>query len=121
MTGDSALEGAYRWATLDGKAPPLEFPGNSVRRVVFGSLELRNPMAGRSGVCGTYALRFTEQPMNDTVRTTGSDGRFTLRGDTLFFMAAGRTSPDAYQYAWRPTGELALTDTANHVWVYARR
>jgi hypothetical protein len=121
VTGDSALEGNYRWATLDGRPAPLEFPVNTGRRLVYGTLDLRNPIAARSGSAGTYAMRFTEQPMNDTVRTTGNDGRFTLRGDTLFFMPTGQASPVTFRYAWRPNGDLALTDAANHVWVYARR
>ena len=121
VTGDSALEGAYRWTTLDGKAAPLEFPINSGRRLVYGTLDLRNAMAARAGSGGSYSMRFTEQPMNDTVRTTGNDGQFVLRGDTVLFTPAGQTNPVRFRYAWRPTGELALTDASNHVWVYARR
>ncbi len=121
VTGDSALEGGYRWAALDGKSAPVEFPINSGRRLVYGTLDLRNAMAARAGSGGTYAMRFTEQPMNDTVRITGHDGQFLLRGDTVVLTPAGQTTPVWFRYVWRPTGELALTDASNHVWVYARR
>jgi len=59
--------------------------------------------------------------MNDTVRTSGHDGQFVLQGDTLLFTPAGQNAPVTFRYAWRPNGELALTDAMNHVWVYARR
>jgi hypothetical protein len=121
VTGDSALEGGYRWTSLDGKAAPLEFPRNSGRRIVYGTLDLRNAMAARAGNGGTYSLRFTEQPANDTVRTTGADGQFVLRGDTVVFSPAGQTQTNRFRYAWRPNGDLALTDAENHVWVYTRR
>lgn len=121
VTGDSALEGGYRWVSLDGKAVPVEFPANSGRRLVYGTLDLRNAMAARSGSGGTYSMRFTEQPANDTVRTTGNDGQFALRGDTVVFTPSGQTNAVAFRYSWRPNGELALTDLANHVWIYSRR
>ena len=121
MTGDSALEGAYQWQSLDGKVIPVEFPANSGRRLIYGTLDLRGALLARSGSGGTYSMRFTEQPMSDTVRTTGNDGAFTIRGDTLVFTPAGQASPTWFRYAWRPTGQLALTDAASHVWVYARR
>jgi hypothetical protein len=121
VTGDSALEGTYRWTSLDGRAAPLEFPIRSGRRLVYGTLDLRNAMAARTGSGGSYALRFTEQPMNDTVRITGNDGQFVLRGDTVILTPAGQAATLRFRYAWRPNGELALTDTSNHVWVYARR
>lgn len=121
LTGDSALEGGYSWRTLDGKPAPQEFPANSGTRIVYGTLDLRNVAAARAGTGGTYSMRFTVQPVNDTVRITGNDGQFSLRGDTVFFMPAGQTSPVLFRFAWRPTGELALTDASNHVWVYARR
>ena len=121
ITGDSALDGGYRWTALDGKAVPVEFPVNSGRRLVYGTLDIRNAIAARTGSAGTYSMRFTEQPANDTVRTSGNDGQLTLRGDTLLLTPAGQNAPIVFRYAWRPTGELALTDGANHVWVYARR
>jgi hypothetical protein len=121
ITGDSALEGGYRWTGVDGKAAPLEFPLKSGRRLVYGTLDLRNAMAARAGTGGTYSQRFTEQPANDTVRTTGTDGQFVLRGDTLVFSAAGQAQTNRFRYAWRPNGDLALTDAENHVWVYTRR
>jgi hypothetical protein len=120
-TGDSALDGGYRWTTLDGNAAPVEFPANSGRRLVYGTLDLHNAMSARSGSGGTYSIRFTEQPMNDTVRTSGNDGQFVLRGDTLLFRPDGQNAPVVFRYAWRPNGELALTDGARHVWVYVRR
>jgi hypothetical protein len=121
VTGDSALEGGYRWTALNGKAAPQEFPINSGTRLIYGTLDLRNVAAARSGSGGTYSLRFTMQPMNDTVRTTGHDGQFALRGDTLSFTPTGQTSPVTFRFAWRPSGELALTDGSNNVWAYARR
>jgi hypothetical protein len=121
VTGDSALEGGYRWTMLDGKPAPQEFPANSGTNIVYGTLDLRDVAAARAGTGGTYSMRFTVQPVNDTVRTTGNDGQFNLRGDTVFFMPSGQTSPVLFRFAWRPTGELALTDASNHVWVYARR
>jgi hypothetical protein len=121
VTGDSALEGGFRWVTLDGKAAPVEFPANSGVRIVYGTLDLRDAMSARSGFRGNYALRFTEQPVNDTVRTTGTNGHFMLRGDSLLIQPDGESIASAYRYAWRPTGELELRDSANHVWVYARR
>ena len=121
LTGDSALEGGYRWTMLDGKPAPQEFPVNSGTNIVYGTLDLRNVAGARAGTGGTYSMRFTVQPVNDTVRTTGNDGQFTLRGDTVLFTPSGQTSPVLFRFAWRPTGELALTDAANHVWVYARR
>jgi hypothetical protein len=121
VTGDSALEGGYRWTSLDGKAAPLEFPRNSGRRIVYGTLDLRNAMAARSGSGGTYSLRFTEQPANDTVRTTGTDGQFVLRGDTVVLSPSAQAQTIRFRYAWRPNGDLALTDVENHVWVYSRR
>ena len=119
--GDSALNGAYRWTSLDGDAVPVEFPARSGRRLVYGTLDIRDAPAARSGTGGTYSMRFTEQPLNDTVRTTGNDGRFVLRGDSILFTPAGQTSPVIFRFAWRPTGDLTLTDGSNHVWVYARR
>ena len=121
VSGDSALEGGFSWRMLDGKPAPQEFPARSGTRIVYGTLDLRDVAAARSGTGGSYSMRFTVQPVNDTVRTTGNDGRFTLRGDTLVFTSSNETSPVLFRYAWRPTGELALTDAANHVWVYARR
>lgn len=121
VTGDSALEGGFRWTSLDGRPAPREFPVNSGTNIVYGTLDLRNVAAARAGTGGTYSMRFTVQPVNDTVRTTGNDGQFTLRGDTMVFMPAGQTSPVLFRFAWRPTGELALTDGSDHVWVYARR
>jgi hypothetical protein len=121
VTGDSALEGGYRWTTLDGKAAPVEFPVNSGRRIVYGTLDLRDAMAARAGSGGSYSIRFTEQPVNDTVRTTGTDGRFLLRGDTVVLSPSGQNQSLRYRYAWRPTGDLELTDPGNHVWVYPRR
>jgi hypothetical protein len=119
-TGDSALEGGYRWLTLDGKSAPVEFPANSGRRLVYGTLDLREAANARAA-SGTYSMRFTEQPVNDTVRTTGADGRFTLRGDSILFTPAGQSAAVIFRFAWRPNGQLALTDQANHVWVYSRR
>jgi hypothetical protein len=121
VTGDSALEGGYRWTTLDGKPAPVEFPANSGRRLVYGTLDLRNALAARAGTGGTYSMRFTEQPANDTVRTTGNDGQVVLHGDTLVFSPSGQNQSVRFRYAWRPTGELALTDGENHVWIYTRR
>ncbi len=121
VTGDSALEGGYQWQSLDGKGVPVEFPVNSGRRLVYGTLDLRGAMSARGGAGGTYSIRFTEQPMNDTVRTTGNDGSFVIRGDTLFFSPKGQATPTWFRYDWRPTGQLALTDSATHVWVYGRR
>jgi hypothetical protein len=121
VTGDSALEGAYQWQSLDGKSIPVEFPANSGRMLVYGTLDLHGAMAARNGTGGTYSMRFTEQPMNDTVRTTGNDGTFAIHGDTLLLAPTGQASPTWFRYAWRPTGQLALTDAARHVWVYARR
>jgi hypothetical protein len=66
-------------------------------------------------------MRFTEQPVNDTVRTTGNDGQFVLRGDTVVFTPAGQSATMRFRYAWRPNGDLALTDNSSHVWVYTRR
>jgi hypothetical protein len=120
VTGDSALDGGYRWLSLDGKAVPVEFPANSGRRLVYGTLDLREAANARAA-SGSYAMRFTEQPVNDTLRTTGNDGRFTLRGDTIQFMPAGQSSAVIFRFAWRPNGQLVLTDQASHVWVYARR
>ncbi len=120
-TGDSALEGGYRWTMLNGKAAPQEFPVNSGTRLVYGTLDLRNVAAARSGTGGAYSLRFTAQPLNDTVQTTGHDGQFSLRADTLAFTPVGQTSPIIFRFAWRPTGDLALTDGSSNVWVYARR
>ena len=121
VAGDSALEGGYRWTSLDGKAVPVEFPANSGTRLVYGTLDLRNAMSARSGGAGTYSMRFTVQPGADTARTTGNDGQFVLRGDTVLFTPAGESSPVVFRYAWRPNGELALTDASSHVWVYRRR
>jgi hypothetical protein len=121
VTGDSALDGSYRWATVDGKAAPVEFPANSGRRVVYGTLDLRGALSARAGSGGSYSMRFTEQPVNDTVRTTGTDGQFVLRGDTLVLSPSGQSQSLKYRYAWRPSGDLALTDDGNHVWVYTRR
>src|SRR5215218_4590036 len=90
VSGDSALEGGYQWQSLDGKAIPVEFPASSGRRLVYGTLDLRGAMSARSGSGGRYSMRFTEQPMNDTVRTTGNDGTFAIRGDTLFFTPSGQ-------------------------------
>ena len=119
-TGDSALDGGYRWLTLDGKSAPVEFPEKSGRRLVYGTLDLRDAPNARAS-SGTYSMRFTEQPVNDTARTTGNDGRFTLRGDSILFTPAGQTSAVVFRFAWRPNGQLALTDQSSHVWVYARR
>lgn len=121
VAGDSALEGGYQWESLDGKKIPVEFPANSGTRLVYGTLDLRGAMAARNGAGGTYSMRFTVQPVNDTVRTTGNDGTFAIRGDTLLFTPTGRTSPTWFRYSWRPTGQLALTDSSSHVWVYGRR
>ena len=121
VAGDSALDGGYQWETLDGKRIPVEFPVNSGRRLVYGTLDLRGAMAARGSGGGTYSMRFTEQPMNDTVRTTGNDGTFAIHGDTLLFTPRGQAAATSFRYAWRPTGQLALTDAANHVWVYGRR
>ena len=121
VTGDSALEGNYRWTSLDGKAAPVEFPANSGRRLVYGTLDFRNAIAARTASGGSYAMRFTEQPVNDTVRTTGNDGQFVLRGDTVVFTPAGQSATMRFRYAWRPNGDLALTDNSSHVWVYTRR
>jgi hypothetical protein len=121
VTGDSALEGGFRWTMLDGKPAPVEFPVNSGRRLVYGTLDLRNVAAARAGTGGTYSMRFTVQPVNDTVQTTGNDGQFTLRADTAVLTPAGQAFPITFRLSWRPTGELTLTDGANHVWVYARR
>jgi len=121
VTGDSALEGGYRWTTLDNKPAPVEFPANSGRRLVYGTLDLHNALGARAGTGGTYSMRFTEQPPNDTVRTTGNDGQFALHGDTLAFSPSGQNRSVMFRYAWRPSGELALTDAENHVWVYSRR
>lgn len=121
VTGDSALEGAYQWQSLDGKGIPVEFPASSGRKLIYGTLDLRGVMSARNGSGGTYSIRFTEQPMSDTVRTTGSDGALAIRGDTLRFAPAGQAAPTWFRYAWRPTGQLALTDAASHVWVYSRR
>lgn len=121
VTGDSALEGGYQWQSLDGKEIPVEFPANSGRKLVYGTLDLRGAMSARNGSGGTYSMRFTEQPVDDTVRTTGNDGAFAIRGDTILFTPSGQASPTWFRYAWRPTGQLALTDSARHVWVYARR
>ena len=118
---DSALEGGFRWTSLDGKALPVEFPANSGVRLVYGTLDLRDIRAARQGSGGTYSMRFTVQPVNDTIRNTGNDGRFALRGDTLLFTPTGQSSPVTFRLAWRPTGALALTDTADHVWLYVRR
>jgi hypothetical protein len=121
VTGDSALEGSYRWTSLDGKVAPVEFPANSGRRLVYGTLDFRNASAARTASGGSYAMRFTEQPVNDTVRTTGNDGQFVLRGDTVVFTPAGQSATMRFRYAWRPNGDLALTDNSSHVWVYTRR
>jgi hypothetical protein len=120
ITGDSALDGRYRWTSVDGKVAPAEFPVNSGRRLVYGTLDLRDAAAARAG-SGSYSLRFTEQPANDTVRTTGSDGVFALRGDTVLLTPASSRESMRYRYAWRPSGDLELTDVAKHVWVYSRR
>lgn len=119
-TGDSALDGSYGWVSLDGKAAPVEFPANSGRRVVYGTLVLRGAMVARGGG-GTYSMRFTEQPANDTVRTTGNDGRFSLRADTVIFTPNESSQSMKFRYAWRPNGDLALTDMSEHVWIYTRR
>jgi hypothetical protein len=121
VTGDSALEGGYRLTSLDGRAAPVEFPHNSGRRIVYGTLDLRNSMAARAGSGGSYSMRFTEQPVNDTVRTIASDGQFVLHGDTLVLSSSGQNQTSRFRYTWRPSGELALTDDEKHVWVYTRR
>jgi hypothetical protein len=114
--GDSALDGAYRWTTLDGKPAPVEFPLNSGRRFVYGTLDLSNSAAARTGMAGRYSRRFTVQPANDTVQTVGDGGAFMLMGDTIRF------EPNVlYRFSWRPNGDLVLTDGANHAWVYTRR
>jgi hypothetical protein len=120
VVADSALEGGYRWLSLDDKTPPVEFPAKSGLRIVYGTLDLRGA-AGARASSGTYSMRFTEQPPNDTVRTTGNDGRFTLRGDSILFTPNGQSSGPVFRILWRPNGQLALTDQSNHVWLYARR
>jgi hypothetical protein len=120
VIGDSALDGGYRWVSLDGKSLPVEFPEKSGRRLVYGTLDIRDASGARAS-SGAYSMRFTEQPANDTVRTTGNDGRFTLRGDSILFTPAAQNSALVFRFAWRPNGQLALTDPSNHVWVYTRR
>lgn len=122
-TSDSLLEGGYRWTMLDGKAAPQEFPANSGTRILFGTLDLRGAGGARTGTGGRFSLRFTTQPGTDTVRTLGFDGRFVIRGDSLLFTPDGRENnpPVLFRYTWRPNGELALTDSSDHVWVYVRR
>src|ERR1041384_1026940 len=64
VTGDSALDGGYQWQQLDGKPIPVEFPANSGRKLVYGTLDLHGALSARSGSGGRYTLRFTEQPVN---------------------------------------------------------
>ena len=119
----TSLEGGYRWISVDGRNAPREFPIGSGTMIVYGTLDLRDVQAAEAGTGGRYALRFTMQPRADTARVTGTDGRLAVRGDTLFLTPdGGENAPVRFRYSWRSNGQqLALTDTANHVWVYVRR
>ena len=119
----TTLEGGYRWVSLDGRAAPREFPLGSGTMLVYGTLDLRDITAAEAGTGGRYSMRFTVQPRADTARVTGNDGRLAVRADTLFFTPdGGENGPVRFRYSWRSNGQqLALTDTANHVWVYVRR
>src|SRR3954467_12421861 len=109
--GDSALDGRYQVATIDGKTTPVEFPPNSGSKIVYGTLDLRDVAAGRAGRGGGYSIRLGVQPPNDTVRTTADDGALLLRGDTLVFTPSATAMPASrYRFAWRSNGDLALTD-----------
>ena len=120
-TGTS-LEGGYRWISVDGRNAPREFPVGSGTMLVYGTLDLRDIPAAESGTGGRYSMRFTVQPRADTARVTGNDGRLAVRGDTLVFAPEGSENTVRFRYSWRSNGQqLALTDTANHVWVYVRR
>ena len=118
--GDTALNGAYRLAMLDGKPIPTEYPMNSGRQLVYQTLDLSDAPAARGQMAGKFSLRATVQPANDTVRIMGYAGRFALIGDTIRFDAGGTTPTWSSRFSWQPNGNLVLTDGANR-WVYTRR
>lgn len=121
-SGGRALEGGFRWVSVNGRNAPQEFPTGSGTILAYGTLDLRDVAAAEAGTGGRYSMRFTVQPRADTVRTTGTDGRLVIRSDSLIFTPDGREGdPQRFRYSWRSNGQLALTDTSNHVWVYVRR
>ena len=119
---DSVLDGRYQVASIDGKTVPVEYPVNPATKIVYGTLDLQNSAAGRSGAGGSYSTRLGLQPPNDTLRTSADDGMLALRGDTLVLTSKNPPMTALrYRFAWRPNGDLALTDATGHVWVYTRR
>jgi hypothetical protein len=121
--GDTLLEGAFRWTTLNEQPAPVEFPAGSGATLVAGALELRGLSEAIRAGAGRFGLRFTLRPAGDTARVTGQDGRFRVVGDSLLFTPDGleQRPPVRFRYAWRSGGVLALTDAQGHVWGYVRQ
>lgn len=123
MAADTALEGAFRWTTLDGVPGPLQFPQDARVTLVAGSLELRDAAAAARDGSGRFSLRFTMRAAGDSANTAGEDGRFRIVADSLHFTPDGQEDrpPVRFRYAWSREGVLELTDAQGQVWGYVRQ
>ena len=109
----SRLEGAYRFAQVNGQSPPLEWPAGSGAMLESGTLVI--------DTTGRFSMQFiVGGPLGS--EPSGQQGAYSVSADTIYFTPDGSTeSPAWFQFELADGGTLRLRDTEQNLWSYARR